>query len=158
MRALPIALASALTLPGSGCGLRATRAYVHGYPLVLLDETRRGATEVPLVCGLGAPTNQFAHLSTPPGPDFRAVVRPNVDTLYSSAFLDLSGGPVGLEMPGVSDRYVFMAVLDGQTENVAGLGTMTHGEHPGRYLFVGPDGIDEVPPGTVRVDVPTQHA
>lgn len=144
----------------SACGARhdARRAYVYGYPLVLFDVTHRNAVDEPRPCGLGAPENTFAHIRRLPGPEFKAVVRPNVDTLYSSAFLDLSQGPVQLDMPGIQDRYVMMAVLDSTTENIAGLGTPTHGSRDGRYVLVGPDGADDLPDDLLRIDVPTQSA
>lgn len=37
--------------------------------------------------------------------DFQDVVRPNVDTLYSLAILDLSAGDLVIEVPNITDRY-----------------------------------------------------
>lgn len=33
------------------------------------------------------------------------VIRPNLDTIYSHAWLDLSRGPVTLDIPAIPDRY-----------------------------------------------------
>jgi hypothetical protein len=42
--------------------------------------------------GLG-PSNQFHHFRAFPPAEFREVVRPNFDTLYSSAWVDLTKEP-----------------------------------------------------------------
>lgn len=47
----------------------------------------------------------------------RTVTTPNADTLYSSARIDLSGGPVTIRLPAVRDRYFSAAFLDAFTEN-----------------------------------------
>ena len=102
--------------------LIASDGYVFGFPVLLMDQTYQAATEKPYLCGLGGPVNSFTHKFSIPGPDFRAVVRPNVDTLYSSAFLDLAEGPMVLEVPEVKDRFYLMAMLDAWTNNFAGPG------------------------------------
>ncbi len=62
-------------------------AYTYLYPLVLMDVTCRQATNVEQageIVGRG-PVNAFTHVRTFPPADFRDVVRPNFDTLYSVA-------------------------------------------------------------------------
>jgi hypothetical protein len=73
----------------------AQEAFVYFYPLILMDLTRKQLTNLdPKVSQIGGPTNAFTHVRPFPTAEMRAVVRPNFDTLYSSAWLDLTNGPV----------------------------------------------------------------
>ena len=70
-------------------------AYLYLYPLVTMDVTRKVMTNVEPGKKPGAgPMNHFANVREYPPADFRDVVRPNFDTLYSIAWLDLGKGPV----------------------------------------------------------------
>ncbi len=133
----------------------AAEGYVYGFPLLLMNETRQEATKVPYACGLGGPVNQFTHKFEVPDPEFRAVVRPNVDTLYSSAFLDLSEGPMVLEVPEVKDRFYLMAMLDAWSNNFAGPGTQTNAGEARAYLITAPGWNGELPAGMERIAAPT---
>jgi hypothetical protein len=42
----------------------------------------------------------------------RLVIRPNRDTLYSSAVFDLNAGPVTISLPDAGNRYMSMQVID----------------------------------------------
>jgi len=75
----------------------AAAAYVFGYPLVLMEITKKVLTNTAQPAEKAAPLNQFAHIPTFPRPEDQEVVRPNVDTLYSFAWLDLSREPVILQ-------------------------------------------------------------
>jgi len=129
LRAAPVPLAGSI----------ASQGYLYGYPLVLMDATRQYATGPQRVCESASEINQFQHLLSPPDPSFKAVVRPNVDTLYSIAFLDLSEGPVQLYMPAVQNRFTLMGLYDAYSNNFAGLGTQLHGENEALYSIYGPD-------------------
>src|SRR5262252_2488404 len=73
----------------------AQEAYIYLYPLVTMDVTRKQFTNLdPKTSPLGGPANAFTHVRAFPTAEMRTVVRPNFDTLYSSAWLDLAGGPV----------------------------------------------------------------
>lgn len=48
---------------------------------------------------LRALVNEFANMKEFPSAAFREVVRPNADTLYSSAWVDLSKEPIVLSVP-----------------------------------------------------------
>lgn len=135
--------------------LIASDGYVFGFPVLLMDQTYQAATEKPYLCGLGGPVNSFTHKFSIPGPDFRAVVRPNVDTLYSSAFLDLAEGPMVLEVPEIRDRFYLMAMLDAWTNNFAGPGSQSNGGEPETYLIAGPGWTGKAPDGMTRIDAPT---
>lgn len=50
-------------------------------------------------------TNHFLHMTELATSSFKSVVRPNVDTLYSSAVLDLSLHDVVVDVPIVKGRY-----------------------------------------------------
>jgi hypothetical protein len=52
-----------------------------------------------------APINRFFHSPDLASPAAQTGGSPNVDTLYSTAWIDLSGGPLVLTVPPVPDRY-----------------------------------------------------
>ena len=80
----------------------AVEAYLFTYPLVSMDVTRRVMTNVPpgVKAGLG-PAGVFQHMRTYPPVEFREVVRPNFDTLYSVAWLDMTKEPIPVSLSAV---------------------------------------------------------
>lgn len=68
----------------------------------------------------------------------RQVTTPNNDTLYSSARLDLSNGPVSVDIPTMSDRYFSVAFMDCFTDHFAYVGTRATGGRGGRFLIAPP--------------------
>lgn len=133
-------------------------AFVFCYPLVLMELTRRqmttpGSKALP---GRGhVPMNTFAHIPVVPDASFEGVVSPNVDTLYSIAWLDLSNGPVELCVPDTGDRYYMLELLDAWTNVFACPGTRTSGNGAGRFVLVGPDWSGVLSEGAHRIDAPT---
>ncbi|GAA1103788.1 DUF1254 domain-containing protein [Nocardioides dubius] len=106
----------------------------------------------------GAPRrfNEWHHdrrLATPDYADFRT---PNVDTLYSTAWLDLSRGPVELEVPAMNDRYYTVNLLDVHS-NAVNLSTRTLGPRGGRVWLVAPGWTGAVPTGVQRLRVASEH-
>ena len=116
----------------------ADEAYTFGLPLVLVDITRRQRqdtwSKLPVPVGM----NRFRHDTVLPDHTFRDFVRPNVDTFYSNAFLDLSGGPVELSLPDTGDRYHLMQLMDAYTNVFGAPGMRTTGNTGGKYIIAGP--------------------
>lgn len=110
----------------------AQEAWTYVLPLIELATTRsRGMA-------LGHRMGEFAHVRNLANPRHRAVTTPNNDTLYSTAQLDLSAGPVALVLPPSGDRYLSLALMDAYTNNFAILGTRTTGPEGGVFRLVGP--------------------
>ncbi|AGW90401.1 hypothetical protein N234_10200 [Ralstonia pickettii DTP0602] len=101
--------------------------------------------------------NHFIHTRQLLGPQHRQVVTPNNDTLYSNAWLDLSQGPLLLEVPDSAGRYYVLGLLDFYTNPFGYIGSRTTGTQAGRYLLHGPDWQGELPPGATAIGCPT-HA
>ncbi|KAE8396391.1 hypothetical protein BDV23DRAFT_143930 [Aspergillus alliaceus] len=78
-------------------------------------------------------TNRLKHNRQPATPDDQSVVRPNVDTLYSQAVLDLSGHDLVIEVPPITDRYWVFPFYDAYGDNYANLGSINQSP-PGKYL------------------------
>ncbi len=117
----------------------AVEAYHYLYPLVSMDVTRRLMTNVPsgVKAGLG-PAGAFEHMRTYPPADFREVVRPNFDTLYSVAWLDLTREPMVLSVPDSGGRYYVLPLYDMWTDVYAVPGKRTSGTRRARYAVVPP--------------------
>lgn len=133
-------------------------AYIFGYPLVVMDVTRRVATSVPYPTESRAPINQFIHMRAFPDPSFTDVVSPNADTLYSVAWLDLTSGPMVLSLPEMGDRYYVMQLLDAWTNVFASPGTRTTGGRRGDFAIVGPRWTGTLPKGMHEIESPTNVA
>jgi hypothetical protein len=125
----------------------ATQAYLFAYPLVLMERTRAAAPNRRL--------NEFVHAPVYPGPEARTVVRPNVDTLYSTAWLDLSREPVVMTVPDMGTRYYLVQMLDAWTETFSVPGTRTTGNKSGRFAIVGPNWKGTVPKELTTIKAPT---
>src|SRR5262245_57293923 len=100
----------------------ATLGYIYGYPLVLMDTTRAVSP---------APANRFTHMGAFPDDRFTDVVSPNVDTLYSIAWLDVGKEPIVLGVPDLGRRYNTLPLLDAWTNVIAAPGTRTTGNGKG---------------------------
>ena len=87
----------------------------------------------------GGPVNAFGHGRDLVDHTARSITTPNNDTLYSSAHVDLSRGPVTITLPPSGPRYLSLALMDAYTNNFAILGTRTTGVRGGRYTLVGPE-------------------
>jgi hypothetical protein len=82
--------------------------------------------------------NQFSHAKAFPPASFRDVVRPNFDTLYSVAWLDVGLEPLVMTL-AKTDRYHVFQMMDCWTEVFAAPGTRMTGGKGGNYLIVGPN-------------------
>jgi hypothetical protein len=84
-------------------------AYLYFYPLITMDITRKQFNNVEPGKELGkGPANTFTNVSQYPPADFKGVVRPNFDTLYSIAWLDLRKEPVIVSAPDTNGRYYLL--------------------------------------------------
>ena len=78
--------------------------------------------------------------------EFKAIVQPNNDTLYSLTWLDLRTEPMVIGVPEIKDqRYYTVQLVDLYTHNVGYLGARTTGFSKGYYLIAGPTWSGEKP-------------
>ncbi len=149
------ATAEGKPLPKNAAGI-AVEAYVYGYPLVTMDQTRRVATNVAVPEDSRAPMGQFANMSSYPDARYHDVTAPNANTLYSNAWLDLSGEPYVLSLPEEQGRYYLMPMLSGWSNVFFAPGKRTTGTAPQRYVIAGPEwkGSPDVP-GATLIRAPT---
>jgi hypothetical protein len=135
----------------------AAEAFVYGFPLVFdLQEVDRFAQE-----GMGsvpaAAFNSFGHATQLAGPEDR-FVSINNDTVYSIAQVDVSGGPVHLDVPDAAGRYYVLQFVDAWTNNFAYVGHRATGTESGVYLLVAPDWDGQAPSGETVIRFPTAVA
>jgi hypothetical protein len=124
-------------------------AYVYGYPLVIMDITRAQSA-----INIG-PENQLRRVRQFPDANFKDVVRPNVDTLYTTAFLSMKEGPWVFNMPVQYERYELMPFMDAWTNVFASPGTRTSKSNESVYLLVGPNWQGTVPAHMTLLRSPT---
>jgi hypothetical protein len=133
----------------------AVDAYIYGYPLVTMDMTRKQFTNVSAPDAAHAPMGQILKLRTYPAVDNHAVTAPNADTLYTSAWLDVSKEPWILSVPDMGDRYFLLPMLDGWTDVFQVPGKRTTGDKAQKYAITGPGWSGTLPAGVTEYKSPT---
>ena len=88
-----VALVAAMLLVKKDKIMLGAEAYLYGYPLVMMETTRVHSAKY------AGPENQLRLVRHFPNAQFKEVVRPNVDTLYTTAFLSMKEGRGFLKCP-----------------------------------------------------------
>ena len=129
----------------------AEEAYIYAFPMMENYRTMYTQAIDRTAPGYVGPFNQLAHKTQLLGPEFKDIVRPNNDTLYSFAWLDLRAQPTVITVPEVKDRYYSVQLVDMFTHNFAYVGTRTTGADAGSYVIAGPQWQGSKPGGTKEV-------
>ncbi len=131
------------------------RAFHYAFPVYEMMRTRALTLARTQAFGIDG-INRLLPRKTLADATSRDVTTPNNDTLYASAWLDLTGGPVTLTIPDLPGRYNSAALMNVFTDNVAILGTRTGGG--GRFAIAGPGWTGKAPEGTTLVRSDTNDA
>ncbi len=131
----------------------AIEGYAYFYPLMVMEESRRQMTNGS--GGMHGPTNSLVHVRAYPGAQDRVVVRPNFDTLYSAAFLDVRAEPVLVSAPALADRFFMLPLYDMWTDAFAAPGSRTNGSGDVAFAVCMPEWRGGLPAGVERIDAPT---
>jgi hypothetical protein len=116
----------------------AEEAYIYAFPMMENYRTMYVQAIDRTAPGYGAPFNEFAHKTELLGPEFKDIVRPNNDTMYSFAWLDLRAQPIVITVPEIKDRYYSVQLVDMFTHNFGYIGTRATGTEAGSYVVAGP--------------------
>ena len=155
--ALQVSCSSSSTkaLPAETTVSDAVDAYLYGFPLVLMDMTRKQTTNAASAGPERAPMGQFVRMRTFPTAAYRDVPGANTDTLYTMVWLDVSKEPWIFSIPDMGDRYYMMQMLDGWTNVFQSPGTRTTGEKAQKYAIVGPDWSGTLPKDVTEYKSPS---
>ena len=128
----------------------ATQAFIYGYPLLEFERARAEVAELNTIYSL----TSFANPDV--DPVWQAIgggKRPNTDTFYSLAYLDLSNGPVVLSIPDMGDRYFSFQLTEPYISVADYIGSRTTGPGPGTYAITWTGAPGEVE-GATPIEVP----
>jgi hypothetical protein len=131
--------------------------YIYLYPLALMEVTRKQMTNVERLgdVPMHGPMDTFLHVPVFPPAEFRDVVRPNFDTLYSIAWLDLHDEPRIVSAPAAGDLYYLLPLYDMWGEVFAVPGTRTTGSGAIDVAVCPPGWRGELPVGVRKYEAPT---
>ena len=116
------------------------QAFLYGFPLYEFSRTTAARTVRRPRNVLGGSAKLLDHTA-------RGTTAPNSDTIYSPAFLELSGGPIEVIVPDAPERYFSVPFMNAFTDNFVVLGTRNTDGMGGRYWVVGPEWTGEAPAG-----------
>ena len=126
------------------------RAFRFGFAPFEMLRTRQLQISRVMAAGMGTGINAMIPRLTLADATTRDVTTPNNDTLYGSAWLDLSQGPIFFSIPDLN-RYHSASLMSITGDVVALLGTRTNGRNGGRYAIVGPNWRGDLPAGVEMV-------
>ncbi len=110
-------------------------AYIYTLPLMILDATFTKMTNTVNATNLQAPPNRFIHALSLANADFKNVVTPNVDTIYSQVFYDLSNDSLILEFPK-TDRFCTVEIMDAYTNCISIIDAAKFEAESEKYIFI----------------------
>lgn len=129
-------------------------AYIFTLPLMMMDATYTKMTNTVKATAQQAPVNQLIHAENLATAEFKDVVTPNVDTVYSQLFFDLSKAAVVLEMPK-TDRFCTAQIIDAYTNCVTVINASTFEAEREKFIFTGAGFEGEIPEGMTEIKSPT---
>ncbi len=148
----PVGTDETLTL----ASVLAQQAVLYGMPAVLQYASM--CTQcAPVSDGAPWTLNTLEHERSLARSDFRHFRVPNVDTVYSNAWLDLTEGPVTIDLPEFGSRYYTLEFVDAHS-NVSNVSARTYPDGPRTIVVTAPgqDGTaTALPSDAVVFDVPT---
>lgn len=129
------------------------KAFEFGLPVYEMMRTRYAQVSKAEAAGAPGLNHLYPRLKLADAAS-REVTTPNNDTLYSSAWLDLAGGPVILDVPMIPNRYASVHLMNLYTDADA----VFAAAKGGRFLIVGPDWKGKAPKDTKLVRASTNDA
>lgn len=139
---------------------QAAALQIWAYPLIFAQRVRLNLTQ-PLdpygprpETSAGAPVGLLGHQRSLADPSLEVGVAPNVDTLYSLAWLDLGAGEYEVSLPDPGERYLSLQVGCADTSSPVIVSRRTHGaELPTIRIRRGPRAVSE-DDGVLRLSTP----
>lgn len=131
-------------------------AYLYGFPLVDMQRQMHNEThKVSDTQQALAPVNRFYRFPTLITPETQGNFRaPNNDTLYYTAWFDISEEPLIIHTPDTAGRYFTIAVTN-QYAEVTHIGRRTTGTQEQYFALVSPTWDGKLPAGVTPVPVET---
>ncbi len=127
----------------------ARRAFFFAFPVYEMWRTRQRMLSRP-----GARINRLIHRTTLSQPADRSITMPNVDTLYSTAWLDLADGPVHFTIPAMGPRSHSVELMHAFSDAFAIL--RNAGKDTRHFLIVGPGWQGTASPREAIIRSPTR--
>jgi len=139
-----LAAAGCATTPAASGDAGLEAAFFYAFPLYEIARTGQNRAAAP---GL----NRIGHRAVLSDHTARQITAPNNDTVYSSAQLELSGGPMEVVSPTDTQRYFNITFMDAFTDNFAGIGTRLSNGQGGKFWVVGPEWTGAAPAGVTLI-------
>lgn len=136
------------------------QAYVWGFPWIYNAQLRwlwttKEGQKVSQQAGkpdLYAPVNSFHRSEQLASPEnSKSGGSPNCDTLYATAWLDVTQDPIVISVPAVTDRFYCIEMVCMDADNFAYVGTRSTGTEAGNFLIAGPGWTGAVPDDVLDV-------
>jgi len=133
--------------------LTAIDGYTYAFPYVYMELLRFKMTNIYESDSVPyAPLNQFFHLRHLLDHQWQRGGMPNNDTLYSTAWVDVSKEPIILSHPDMPDNRYFTFELAGHdSDNYDYVGMRTTGSKAGNFAIIGPNWQGELPEGVTAL-------
>jgi len=122
----------------------AAAAYAYGMPQEILRQTIKGYVR-----------NEIVNINALATPSTQGVVSPNVDTAYSVSWIDLTAGPVVINVPNTGGHFYTFQFMDAYTNAFAYVGSGSTGTEAGAYALVPPGWSGTLPAGVTAIKSPT---
>ena len=129
-------------------------AIIYTLPLMMVKATEIKVTNTETAGSNQAPVNQLVQAQSLATAMSTDVVTPNVDTIYTQAFLDLHQDAVIIELPK-TDRFCTMQFLDAYTNTITVIDCMTFKNDLETMIITGPDWQGEIPADMTQIKSPT---
>ncbi len=109
---------------------KAVEAWLYFYPLLVMQASQLASDQ--------APSNTWQHSDVTRPNEFAAGGKPNADTVYSRAWLDLRDGPINLHVPDMGERYYVIQGIDQWSQTFATTGSRATGNKAGTIVYLPP--------------------